>query len=228
MEQFPSKNQLISEKGEGDFANSSHHMCMLAKNNTWCSVNEGIQNLNIHSHDTLCQSYSVLRYFGKIEPSDKKLTKKLQMKMIEVWHKILKNPIIMAQIHHSVTQTQNNKFLMKEIPTSYRGSLYALKKKIVKVLQMWEEYGYVWFMLNHRLESGDRCSDCDAGILSWDKSESGSGSASTRSTRRASTRAASNRPASNRRASTRAASNRPASNRRASTRSASTRSSSRS
>ena len=69
MEQFPiGKNKLISEKGEGDFANSSHHLCILAKNKRWCSVNEGIQNLDIHSHDTLCQSYSVLRYFGGIGP----------------------------------------------------------------------------------------------------------------------------------------------------------------
>ena len=50
MEQFPmGKNKLISEKGEGDFANSSHHLCMLAKNKRWCSVNEDIQNLDIHS-----------------------------------------------------------------------------------------------------------------------------------------------------------------------------------
>jgi len=61
---------------------------------------------------------------------------------------------------------------------------------------------------NHCLESGDRCSDCDAGILSY-KSESGSGSASTRSTRRASTRAASNSPVT--RASTRRASRRSSS-----------------
>ena len=216
MEEFPHKeNRLVSEKGEGDFANSSHHLCILAKNNKWCSVDEGIQNLNIHSHDTLCQSYSVLRYFGGIGPNDKTLTKKLQMKMIKVWHKILENRTIMDQIHYSVTQTKNKKFLMKGIPKSYRESLTALKKKIVEVLQKWKEYGYVWFMLNHCLEPGDRCSACDAGVLSWDKSESGSGSASTRSTRpatrtstrRASTRSASNRPAtrtSTRRASTRA------------------------
>lgn len=212
MEEFPmGKNKLISEKGEGDFANSSHHLCMLAKNKRWCSVNEGIQNLDIHSHDTLCQSYSVLRYFGGIGPSDKTLTKKLQKKMANLWHKILENPTIMKQIHYSVTLDakgvptslkKNKTFLMKGIPKSYRESLTALKKKIVKVLQKWKEYGYVWFMLNHCLEPGDRCSACDAGVLSWDKSESGSGSASTRSTRPATRN--STRRASTRRASTRA------------------------
>lgn len=143
MEEFPhEENRLVTEKGEGDFANSSHHFCILAKNNKWCSVDEGIQNLNIHSHDTLCQSYSVLRYFGGIGPSDKELTKKLQMKMIKVWYTILENPTIMDQIYNSVTLRKKNKeYLMEEIQKTYRKSKTSLKNKIAKVLQKYYKSG---------------------------------------------------------------------------------------
>ena len=57
MEKYPnSELRLITEKGTGEFSNSWHHMCQFTENNTckknknkiWCSVEEGLQNVNIN------------------------------------------------------------------------------------------------------------------------------------------------------------------------------------
>ena len=56
----------------------------------------GFQDLNINIRDTLCQSYSLLLYYGilqkfKPNPADPESHKNIQMEMIKLYRSIIKN-----------------------------------------------------------------------------------------------------------------------------------------
>jgi hypothetical protein len=161
-----------------DFEHSFHHYCTrYNKNETWCSVLEGIQNIrDIHPHDTLCQSYSVMKYMGTISDTDTELTEELQKRMVEMWRMILNNRKISEQIVHASKQYKNYRELQglaraKGIAASGKTSAIVarLKRegidpyliqnispkersgeliaKIRQVLDDWEAWGWQWFMI---------------------------------------------------------------------------------
>jgi hypothetical protein len=178
-EEYPNpKWSLTTHKGSGEFADSFHHLCRSKKPKSksknpkctfWCSATEGIQNMNIHAHDTLCQSYSILFYMGKITYQDTKLTKELQHKMVKTWSALLKNHTIKDQIFDSVQQKEGSTYLIPDIPETYRKSQTQLLKRIDTVLKKWKTFGYLWFMLNHKLSNttSTECKDCDNGLLKF-------------------------------------------------------------
>ena len=66
-EVFPSKKyEFDFEETGAEFENSFHHILKNKKTDeVVCSVNMGYQNISINKNDTLCQSYSLLNYFGE-------------------------------------------------------------------------------------------------------------------------------------------------------------------
>ena len=119
----------VEPSGPG-FEGSFHHYC--TKGSTkWCSVDEGIQVLRIHPHDTLCQSYSMMQYMGNMEDTDKKLTKGLQERMVVMWRGILANRKVQEQIIFSISQAGT--FVREDTAVSLekweRKDLQALAKK---------------------------------------------------------------------------------------------------
>ena len=109
---------------------------------SWCSVDEGLQNIHTYPQDTLCQSYSVMKYLGLIKDTDEKPTKNLQNRMAKMWKDIVSNKNISDQIIFSVKQkSDDGEFLMKDISPRSSGII----NKINKVLDEWCDYGWRYF-----------------------------------------------------------------------------------
>ena len=95
---------LAVEESGPEFEGSFHHYCVKG-GKQWCSVDEGIQDLGTNPHDTLCHSYSMMKYMGNIRNTDVKLTKSLQQRMVEMWRDLVANRKVQEQIIASVQQT---------------------------------------------------------------------------------------------------------------------------
>ena len=82
---------FVVEDATEEFEYSNHHVLVKKGKNgeftKWCSVDEGLQNTNINKNDTLCQSYTLLKYLNK--PIEKNM-KKRQMEMIKMYKNIIK------------------------------------------------------------------------------------------------------------------------------------------
>lgn len=73
-EVYKKKKYAFGVEETGDEFEHSHHHFVINKRSKQvvCSVNQGDQDLNINKNDTLCQSYSLLTYFGiPINPDQK-------------------------------------------------------------------------------------------------------------------------------------------------------------
>ena len=103
---------LKVESGGIDFEGSFHHYCGKG-GSKWCSANEGIQDIHIYPHDTLCQSYSMMKYMGNMSDTDVSLTKDLQERMVVMWRGILANRKVQEQIIFSVRQKVGLKILSR-------------------------------------------------------------------------------------------------------------------
>jgi hypothetical protein len=152
-EQLPSDTgwKLVTIPSGEEFENSWHHVCKKRKK-VWNSQTVGIQNIYDHPNDTLCQSYSVLKFLGLIESGDVSLTKKIQTRMVAMWHGLLDNEKIKEQIIHSVMEYTVKKsrgvnrrdYVMKNVAP--RGP--KIITKIRQVLKDWENFGWEYFMLS--------------------------------------------------------------------------------
>ena len=148
---------------EEDEHYGAHHFCTRRRSSRrrtakWCSVDEGIQCIDTHPADVLCQSYSVLFYMGKLGRASK-LTKALQLRMIAAWREILKNTAVTEQIISASKQGVKER---RPVWGDRAGSNVALKRgkrsvaEIKKVLKEWEEYGWQYFMLRkHEIPDAD-------------------------------------------------------------------------
>ena len=102
--------QVIDVPSEGRFDGGIHHRLKVKdkknprkKLGIWCSADGceipgeeceiGYQNPDRDLNDTLCQSYTLLKYLGYTLPSGTTAAarKKLQMEMVNMYRKILKN-----------------------------------------------------------------------------------------------------------------------------------------
>jgi len=92
---------LKVESSGPEFEGSFHHYCGKGRTK-WCSANEGIQDIYTHPNDTLCQSYSMMKYLGNMRDTDVTLTKELQERMVVMWRGILANRRVQEQIIFSV------------------------------------------------------------------------------------------------------------------------------
>lgn len=153
--------EFVIEDTDETFNNSNHHVLQKTGKNgeiiKWCSVDEGYQNLNINKNDTLCQSYTLLKYLNK--PIDTNM-KKRQMEMVKMYRNILKQEHFKKEFKNVIDIMRNtikkNKNLNKAVlwkdftydePEPYLikdvDTMYA---EIHNVLDKWENYGYMYFI----------------------------------------------------------------------------------
>lgn len=145
-ELFPSDRYILFTKEY----ESTHHHIIKYKNSRkiWDSLNKGYQH---YTCDTLCQSYSLLKYF---QPTDSeevfKDPKQRQMEMIRMYRKILATPKFIKALDQVINPEA------EEIWTNYtyypRIPLKMDKTRIIKwikkVLTEWREYGWKHFLRN--------------------------------------------------------------------------------
>lgn len=150
-EVFPNKKYgFKANPGSGEFATSNHHVLVTTKDNKEkCSVGDKFQNININSHDTLCQSYSLLTYRKKkIHRSQKER----QMDMVKMYREFLENDEFIRLLSDEVIDNPENKKLWRNFASNKRKKGYvtmkidSIVKKISEVLDIWEAYGYYWFI----------------------------------------------------------------------------------
>tara|TARA_R110002074_G_scaffold210122_2_gene379150 strand:+ start:117 stop:761 length:645 start_codon:yes stop_codon:yes gene_type:complete len=115
-----------------------------------CSTNEGYQNTYINKNDTLCQSYSLLTFVGVNiwKHSSPKRHKQNQMKMVQFYRSLIKNPAFIDELRDielgdfvNYTQSKSEKV---QFPTNM--SVNKLIKRIENTLDSWEKYGYKYFI----------------------------------------------------------------------------------
>ena len=147
-----------------EFENSSHHVLKKEGKNgetdIWCSVDKRFQNTNINKNDTLCQSYSLMKYLNKHIYNN---MKKRQKEMIKMYRNIMVRPDFKEGLQERVEEMNkkikklNKKTKKKTNPDIWRD--YTLKKKtylnkdfttlydeILSILDKWEKYGYWYFI----------------------------------------------------------------------------------
>jgi len=143
---YPSHLQFRVEESEG-FESAEHHVLYDPKKNLKiCSVDNGYQDPTVDKNDTLCQSYSLLTYLGKSISTDKV---KRQMDMIQMYRGILQNERFIKELDNVLYS--DNKYRWRLYT---RNSGYILMNKTMLIqnihatLNVWEEYGYHYFIGN--------------------------------------------------------------------------------
>jgi hypothetical protein len=148
------------EDANEDFEYSNHHVLIkrgkMGELIKWCSVDERHQNILINKNDTLCQSYTLMKYLNK--PIVKNM-KKRQMDMIRMYRNIVKRDYFKEELHGIIeimrrkikkTRKKNNPSLWKDYtnsPVTYLQKNYdTIYAEINNVLDKWEKYGY-WFFI---------------------------------------------------------------------------------
>ena len=153
--------------------NGFHHTFKLdgRKKEEVCSYNLGYQDEDIDINDTLCQSYSLMTYFripfdqtpARVATDEQKRSR--QMEMIKMYRWFLSNDKFVARflaefVHKGFKQDKKrngnwgddvwvdrvnnrNKFLIIE---RYMASPYDLIANIHRVLNVWEAYGWMYFV----------------------------------------------------------------------------------
>lgn len=143
-ETYPSHLQFKIVNADG-FESDIHHVLYNPKTNeTICSVNAGHQLINVDKNDTLCQSYSLLSYFGKPISTDKVIRQK---DMITMYRKILKDERFIKLLDDVIFPANKLKW---KLYTEEKGYIPMNKQKLIKDIQNtldeWEEYGYHYFI----------------------------------------------------------------------------------
>ena len=149
----------IEETG-AEFEYSNHHILVkpskAGEPEKWCSVDEGYQNILINKNDTLCQSYTLLKYLKKPIPKD---MKKRQMEMIKMYRNIMRREYFKTEFKKVITIMQEKILKSKKrkdisiwrdythIPDTYLNQDYdKIYEEIGDVLDTWESYGYLYFI----------------------------------------------------------------------------------
>jgi hypothetical protein len=132
----------------GAFAGGIHHVLRTKTGEMICSVDNRYQNPNVNENDTLCQSYSLLTFFGV--PLDNKDHKQRQMDMIQMYRTILANENFRKTFLTEVVHEGNKRYWKDELKSLGNRIVYIkmdkdLIKKINVCLNHWEQYGYMWF-----------------------------------------------------------------------------------
>ena len=149
----------IEETG-AEFEYSNHHILVkpgkAGESEKWCSVDEGYQNIFINKNDTLCQSYTLLKYLRKPISAD---MKKRQMEMIKMYRNIIRREHFKTEFKKVVTIMQekigkskkkNDVSIWRDYthtPDTYLNKDYdKIYEEIGDVLDTWESYGYLYFI----------------------------------------------------------------------------------
>ena len=145
-EVFPSDKYSFKVESIGE--NSYHHILIdnitKKKDKIVCSVKSFHQNIGIDKNDTLCQSYSLLTYFGKPIHTDKI---KRQIDMIDMYEELLNNREFIKKLNESITIPNPAWFdYRKEGHPQIAILKQTFFRNIRLVLKSWREYGYWYFI----------------------------------------------------------------------------------
>jgi hypothetical protein len=152
--------EFVVEDANEDFEYSNHHVLVKPDNSgkivKWCSVDEGLQNIVKNKNDTLCQSYTLMKYLNKPIVTN---MKKRQMDMIRMYRNIIKRETFQRELKGIIevmrqkirkNKKKNNQSLWKDYtdePITYLHKTYkTVYAEINSVLDKWEKYGY-WFFI---------------------------------------------------------------------------------
>ena len=157
----PREWNFVIESANADFEYSNHHVLEKKGKNgetiKWCSVDEGYQSITVNKNDTLCQSYTLLKYLNK--PIEKNM-KKRQMEMIKMYRNILKHEHFKKEVSNIInimtksmkrTRKMGKPDLWKDYtydnPEPYLNKDFdTIYAEIHNVLDKWESYGYLYFI----------------------------------------------------------------------------------
>lgn len=146
------------------FDSAFHHFVKTTKKpiQTICSADDGYQNININKNDTLCQSYSLLTYFDRnffnnpnfIKPNTPQQIQQnqiqIQMDMIQLYRDILQDKKFIKLLNDNIDYENTNlEEKWKDIYGDVMPSMTFnrdLINKILNTLNVWEKYGY-WFFI---------------------------------------------------------------------------------
>ena len=148
------------EDANADFEYSNHHVLMkegkTGEDIKWCSVDEGYQNIFVNKNDTLCQSYTLMKYLNK--PIARGM-KQRQTDMVRMYRNILKKEHFNDELEGMVEIMQKElkkkkrrkgvvlwKDYTTKRPTNMNKSYETIHEEINSVLDKWENYGYHYFM----------------------------------------------------------------------------------
>ena len=164
MEIFPNPGTLIVEDGGSDFMNSYHHLFMNEEGKKVCSVALRYQNLSVDINDTLCQSYSLMKYLQipfDTTPSKTAtiaIKKERQMTMINMYRIILNNEQFINSLSNEIVFETNNTLWLDSV--NHKKNFFMIKqfknaapiiRNIHRVLDIWEDYGWCYFVNNGKL-----------------------------------------------------------------------------
>lgn len=145
--------------GDGFEAQSMHHvLTVLDKNKnklgTWCSVDScdasgsRHQDTNRDTNDTLCQSYTLLRYLYPHRPIPRNRVR-LQRAMVAMYRRLLRDPAFLAKFETIDPKDWTD--YRADLPSSH-GALNMTSEQIIakihEVLSAWESYGYHYYIGN--------------------------------------------------------------------------------
>ena len=145
----------IVDKVKIDDSDDNHHVLYdIVKEKYIDSINtEGFkyQDQERDSEDSLCQSYSLMKFFNKRMNKD---PIKKQKQMIVFYRALLKNKHFIQKIKEEIFYKKPFDQEVWEdedeniIPTQKDKDFDKLKKKILYTLDNWEDYGYWYFIKN--------------------------------------------------------------------------------
>lgn len=122
------------------------------------------QNLSVDINDTLCQSYSLMKYLQipfYTTPSKTAtiaIKKERQMTMINMYRTILNNDQFINSLSNEIVFETNNTLWLDSV--NHKNNFYIIKKfknaapiinNIHRVLDIWEDYGWCYFIENGKL-----------------------------------------------------------------------------
>lgn len=148
-ETFPNKSLTMEvENAYEEFEFSHHHFIMEKKTGKRiCSVDDRYQDQNVNVNDTLCQSYSLLTYFGiPINPDQKQR----QMDMIDMYRKILSSKKFVKNLDDIIHNENGNDKLWIDY-TKVEEEYVVMNKRVIlqkiyDVLDKWQRYGFYYFI----------------------------------------------------------------------------------
>ena len=142
-------NFVVLKANERDnFENHSlHHVLEYVKSGRHlCSVQQKHQDLKKNLNDTLCQSYSLMNYFGiKIS----RVRRKKQEDMVRMYKTLLNNDEFVKKLNDDILTNKKNKKIWVDYskPKKYLDmNVNNLVKNINMVLDNWNDYGYNYFI----------------------------------------------------------------------------------
>ena len=150
-EVFPHKSfEFHVEETDADFDEDSEHHVLFdkCKNKFICSVDDGHQNTKKDVNDTLCQSYSLITYFGK---KISKGRRNRQRQMTNLYRWLMDHTEFRNKLEHEILNNKANKNHWVDY-TNQKKTIYlkmdidSIHNNILDVLKKWDEYGYMYFM----------------------------------------------------------------------------------